>query len=400
MPISGGSSKGKKAKYLLKRKPDMPGTEDIYTWLQLINSKGIGPVLFNKLLQQYGSAAAALHALPPERRIFSRADAEKEIETADKLGVKILLSSDSQYPQKLKKIYDAPPILYAAGNLALLNHAPAVAIVGTRNATLNGRKLTSRIAYELTNANVLIISGMARGIDTAAHKGAMYAKQQAGPTIAVLGTGIDKIYPPENAEIYNQILQQGLLLSELPLGTNAQTGNFPRRNRIISGLADAVLVAEATHHSGSLITAQQAIAQGKKIFAIPGSPSEARADGPNLLLRHGAGWAEKAEDILRLLPQPQSPLIGLFKNEESTNLFTKPLDILQKTVDIPSGEASASLIQYLSAEAVEIDEIIRNSGLSAAEAAAELTGLELEGKIIRLPGNRVALRNLKMKEKR
>lgn len=378
----------------------MATREEIIVWLQLLNSRGIGPINFDKLLRRYGSAEAALASLTADRRVFSRQDAEKELENASRLGVAVLLKTDASYPQKLKKINDAPPLLYAAGNLSLLNYAPAVAIVGTRNATLNGRKITSRLAFDLTNNNILIISGMARGIDAAAHKGAMYAKQQAGPTIAVLGTGIDKIYPPENAELYRQILRQGLLLSELPLGATAQTGNFPRRNRIISGLSDAVLVAEATSRSGSLITAQQAIRQHKKIFAVPGSPSEARATGPNLLLRHGAGWVEKAEDILSMLPQPQQAMVCALSPDESINLFTKPLDILQKTVDIPSEKPAAAIMEYLSAEAVEVDEIIRSSGYSAAEAAAELTTLELEGKIIRLPGNRVALSRPQRKEKR
>lgn len=378
----------------------MATREEIIVWLQLLNSRGIGPINFDKLLQRYGSAKAALASLAADRRVFSRQDAEKELENARRLGVAVLLKTDAAYPQKLKQINDAPPLLYAAGNLSLLNYAPVVAIVGTRNATLNGRKITSRLAFDLTNNNILIVSGMARGIDAAAHKGAMYAKQQAGPTIAVLGTGIDKIYPPENAELYRQILRQGLLLSELPLGTIAQTGNFPRRNRIISGLSDAVLVAEATSRSGSLITAQQAISQHKKIFAVPGSPSEARATGPNLLLRHGAGWVEKAEDILSALPQPQQAIVCTLSRDESTNLFTKPLDILQKTVDIPSEKPAAAIMEYLSAEAVEVDEIIRSSGYSAAEAAAELTTLELEGKIIRLPGNRIALSRPKRKEKR
>ena len=375
----------------------MANTEEICLWLQLINSRGIGPISFDKLARRFGSVAAALNALPADRRVFSADDAAREMELAQELGVRILIKSDDAYPEKLKRICDAPPLLYAAGNLALLQHSPSVAIVGTRNASINGRKLISRIAFELTEANVLTISGMARGIDSAAHKGSLYAKKQTGPTIAVLGTGIDKIYPPENAELYRQIAAQGLLLSELPLGTGAQTGNFPRRNRIISGLADAVLVSEATDHSGSLITAKQAIAQGKKIFAIPGSPNEARAGGPNLLLRHGAGLVEKAADVLQLLPRPQQPLSNLGNRDTSANLFTKPLDILQKNLDIPSSEATSSVMDCLSAEPVEIDEIIRNSGLSAAETAAEVTNMELEGKIMRLPGNRVALCSTKMR---
>ena len=328
----------------------------------------------------------------------SRQWAEEELERVRSFGAVVLSSADPRYPQKLSELDDAPPLLYVKGNIALLNHRPAVAVVGTRI----GRKLTSKISFELTENDVLIVSGMARGIDAAAHKGAMYAKERRGPTIAVLGTGIDRIYPPENEELYHQIGEQGLLVSEYPMGTNAQSGNFPRRNRIVAALSEAVLVAEATGKSGSLITARMAADRNRLIFAIPGSPGEARSEGPNSLLRRGALWAENAADILNVLnskirPEPLRPTDG-----GECDLFTKTLDNLQKTADIPPVKNcdKNSILAYLSAEGTDTDEIIRSSGLDAPSVAMLLIELEMEDKIIRLPGNKIALTGKNMKVRR
>ena len=253
----------------------MTADDDIAARLQLINTEGIGPVGFKRLLARFGSAEEALRETAAKKKVPSRQWAEEELERVRSFGAVVLSSADPRYPQKLSELDDAPPLLYVKGNIALLNHRPAVAVVGTRNATIIGRKLTSKISFELTENDVLIVSGMARGIDAAAHKGAMYAKERRGPTIAVLGTGIDRIYPPENEELYHQIGEQGLLVSEYPMGTIAQSGNFPRRNRIVAALSEAVLVAEATGKSGSLITARMAADRNRLIFAIPGSPGEA-----------------------------------------------------------------------------------------------------------------------------
>ena len=337
-----------------------------------------------------------------KKKVPSRQWAEEELERVRSFGAVVLSSADPRYPQKLSELDDAPPLLYVKGNIALLNHRPAVAVVGTRNATIIGRKLTSKISFELTENDVLIVSGMARGIDAAAHKGAMYAKERRGPTIAVLGTGIDRIYPPENEELYHQIGEQGLLVSEYPMGTNAQSGNFPRRNRIVAALSEAVLVAEATGKSGSLITARMAADRNRLIFAIPGSPGEARSEGPNSLLRRGALWAENAADILNVLnskirPEPLRPPDG-----GECDLFTKTLDNLQKTADIPPVKNcdKNSILAYLSAEGTDTDEIIRSSGLDAPSVAMLLIELEMEDKIIRLPGNKIALTGKNMKVRR
>ena len=375
---------------------------DILSRLRLINADGIGPVGFRRLLSRFGSAENALREIAGKKQLPSPEWAEEERERAAAFGAEILTDDDPRYPQALLELKDAPPVLYAKGRLDLLNHRPAVAVVGTRNATIVGRKLTSRIAYELTENDTLVVSGMARGIDAAAHKGAMYAKQQKGPTIAVLGTGIDKIYPAENENLYRQISEQGLLLSEYPMGTLPQSGNFPRRNRLVAGLAQAVLVAEATRKSGSLITAHLAADGGRTVFAVPGSPGEARSEGPNFLLRHGALWAENANDILTVLSQKTKPEPLKIPSFDKCDLFTNPLDNFQKTADIPpvKENTKGSILEYLSAEGVDTDEIIRSSGLDAPTVAMLLIELEMEDKIIRLPGNKIALTGKNMKVRR
>ena len=380
----------------------MTADDDIAARLQLINTEGIGPVGFKRLLARFGSAEEALRETAAKKKVPSRQWAEEELERVRSFGAVVLSAADPRYPQKLSELDDAPPLLYVKGNTALLNHRPAVAVVGTRNATIIGRKLTSKISFELTENDVLIVSGMARGIDAAAHKGAMYAKERRGPTIAVLGTGIDRINPPENEELYHQIGEQGLLVSEYPMGTIAQSGNFPRRNRIVAALSEAVLVAEATGKSGSLITARMAADRNRLIFAIPGSPGEARSEGPNSLLRRGALWAENAADILNVLnskirPEPLRPADG-----GKCDLFTKTLDNLQKTADIPPVKNcdKNSILAYLSAEGTDTDEIIRSSGLDAPSVAMLLIELEMEDKIIRLPGNKIALTGKNMKVRR
>lgn len=372
-----------------------PSDKEIIDRIQLINSENIGPVTFYKLLQQYQTAAKALAELPTKYKIFPRSKAETEFELAKEKGIHLLCFDDNQYPENLKELEDAPPILYVKGNPEFLNHPLSVSIVGARNATINGRKLASKIAYELTNNDVLVISGMARGIDTAAHKGAMYAKAQSAPTIAVLGTGVDVIYPNENKEIYEQIAAQGAIISEFPLGTEPQSGNFPRRNRIVSALSLGTLVVEATLHSGSLITARLAMEQGRDVFAIPGSPAESRSLGPNKLIKDGAVLAENAEDILNVLNYTNNHQIKKLKPLVQKDLFAKPLDKAKNNVDIPkqskSDNTEKKVLDYLTVNGVYVDEIIRDSGLDASSVSLQLLELEMDGKIERQVGNKVAL---------
>ena len=364
--------------------------------LQLINSENVGPVTFYKLLVRYRSLDNALEALPslPKYRLFSKAQAQREYELARSKNIRIISIFDDEYPKDLKQINDAPPILYVRGRLDLLKAPAALAIVGARNASINGRKTASHIAYDLTNNGVLVVSGMARGIDSAAHKGAMYACHQKGATLAVLGTGVDVPYPAENRPLYEQICEQGAIVSEFPLGTEPQAQNFPRRNRLVSALTQGTLVVEATTHSGSLITARLALEQGKDIFAVPGSPQDARALGPNKLIKEGAILAESAEDILsHFNPEKQQQLIE-YVDKLQKNADYPAKDNLKEASppndDIKQSETS-SIIDCLSREGTLVDEIIRKTGQDAATVSLALLELELSGRIERQPGNKVAL---------
>ena len=367
---------------------------EILARLRLIKTEGIGPVTFYKLLKTYRSAKEALQSLPPKYRPAPLSDAERELSLAKTKGIKLIAFDNPEYPQKLREIEDAPPFLWVKGRTDILNLTPAVSVVGARNASINGRKQASRIAYDLTNAGVLIVSGMARGIDAASHKGAMYALEQKGPTIAVLGTGADVIYPAENQSLYEQISMQGAVISEFPLGTEAQSSNFPRRNRLVSALTQGTLVVEATTHSGSLITARLALEQGKDIFAVPGSPQDARALGPNKLIKEGAILAESAEDILsHLNPEKQQQLIE-YVDKLQKNADYPAKDNLKEASppndDVKQSETS-SIIDCLSREGTLVDEIIRKTGQDAATVSLALLELELSGRIERQPGNKVAL---------
>lgn len=368
----------------------MENNEHILDCLQLIKSENVGPVTFYKLLEQFKTVRKAIEALPqfPKLKLFPRSAAQREFEQAQEKGIKFLFWQDPDYPQNLLQLNDAPPLLYALGDIKLLNHPVSLSVVGARNASINGRKMASKISYDLTNNHILIISGMARGIDSSAHKGAMYAQNQKGPTVAVLGTGVDVVYPSSNKELYAQIAEQGVIISELPLGSDPQVQNFPRRNRLVSALGCGTLVVEATTHSGSLITARFALEQGKDLFAVPGSPQDARALGPNKLIKEGAILVESADDILEALnPTQQKQIIEYVDN-------------LQKNADIPALEIENklshkspkfSVIEYLSHEGVYVDEIIRASGQDQSTVSLALLELELKGKIERQPGNKVAL---------
>jgi DNA processing protein len=370
-------------------------SEDLINILQLINTDGIGPVTFYNYIKKAGNVAGALAAAAQKRALFPREAAETELEKAAKLGVELIAYTDERYPQSLLELNDAPPLLYAWGKIDLLQYPYAISIVGARNASIAGRKTASRIAYDLTEADVLVVSGLARGIDGAAHKGALYAKGQTGATVAVLGTGVDIPYPSENTELYHNIRDNGLLISELPLGTAAQISNFPRRNRIIAALTAGTLVVEAGVNSGSLITAKLALEMGKEIFAVPGSPLESRSAGPNRLIKEGALLTENATDILNVLSMQQNHIIKqqktlalpLDKPENRVNISA------HNEVSIPMSETPAEnvkLLDLISYEGVDIDELLRSCGLSQADFFAQILDLEFSGKIERHTGNKVA----------
>ncbi len=372
----------------------MAAENKILDYIQLINSANIGPVTFYKLLRQYGSAEAALAALPAGRRTFSRSAAQKEFELARRQNTRLLAFDDPEYPENLRAAEDAPPVIYVRGQINCLRQPLSLSIVGARNASLNGRKLASQISCELTSQGIMIVSGMARGIDTAAHKGAMFALNRTGSTVAVLGTGIDIAYPAENQKLCEQIAGQGAVISEFPLGTEPSAGNFPRRNRIVSALTDGTLVVEASLHSGSLITARLALEQGRDVFAVPGFPTDERSAGPNKLIKDGAFLVENAEDILNVLSADARRKIPRTPRPVQTDLFVKPLDKESKTADIPdtaSPDRETDILSLLTPAGVYVDELIRVSGLDSAAVSLRLLELEMEGRIERQVGNKVAL---------
>ncbi len=358
--------------------------------LQLIKTDGIGPVTFYEYINRTGSVQEAIEFAKHKKSVYSRELVTEEITKAKEKNIKIITYKDDVYPQRLLELNDAPPVIYALGNIDLLNITSAVAIVGARNASIAGRKMASHLAYDLTQNGVMVISGMARGIDSAAHKGALYANNQEGNTIAVVGTGVDEVYPKENQELYEQICQNGLIISELPLGTTAQISNFPRRNRIISALSDGVIVVEAGLHSGSLITAHLALEQGKEVFAVPGSPTENRSAGPNQLIKDGAVLTENAADVLNVLKMQSSRRI------KKTPITELPLDKPQNNVNIAENKIPVNeplqnfdLLGFISYEGVDADELLRVCGLSQTEFFLQLTELEFAGKIKRQVGNKI-----------
>lgn len=365
--------------------------ENLADILQLIKTNGIGPIKFYEYVNHTGSVKEALELLKRKQSLFPRDLVEEELEIAKTKNVQIIAYTDKKYPENLARLNDAPPVIYAIGNIELLQNTPAIAIVGARNASIAGRKMASHLAYDLTLNGVTVISGLARGIDSAAHKGALYANEQKGTTIAVVGTGVDEVYPKENQELYEQICKQGLIISEFAIGTQAQISNFPRRNRIISALSDGVVVVEAGLHSGSLITARLALEQGKEIFAVPGSPTENRSLGPNQLIKDGAILTESANDILNVLSMRSTQHVKV------TKIAELPLDKPQNNVNIskhqtatPEDETCADLLSFISYEGVDVDELLRSCGLSQSDFFMQLTELELAGKIERQVGNKIA----------
>ena len=362
--------------------------ENLIYDLALINTPGIGPVSFYKLIKKYGSSKEALNF---QKDAGMLDEAEKIIRLSHKKDIRILSYTDKDYPLLLKELNDAPPVLYLKGRTDLLNYPANIAIVGARNATVSGRKIASKLAYDLTNADVLVISGLARGIDASAHKGALYAKNQSGPTIAVVGTGVDVCYPLENKELYEQILSQGLIISEYPPETEAIVQNFPRRNRIISALSNGITVVEASLNSGSLITARLGLEQNKEIFAVPASPFENRSAGSNKLIKEGAVLTESAEDILNVLALTQNRVL---KANPNTNLNAKKLDNTKKTVIIRKTEEklkSHDILNCIGEGGLEQDELIRTLKRQPSEVMSELTELEFEGLIVRKSGSFISL---------
>lgn len=357
-----------------------------HAWLRLSRTQNVGAVTFAQLIERYGSAEAALEALPSlvkrgggERvRIPTTDDIDREIAALHKLGGRMLASCEPEFPRGLAAADAPPPIISVLGHVTILQRE-MVAIVGARNASALGRKFASTLARDLAGAGLVVASGLARGIDTAAHEGSL-----PGGTCAVVAGGVDNIYPPENATLYERIRNEGCIVSEMPLGQSPQARHFPRRNRIISGLSRGVVIVEAAEGSGSLITANYALEQGREIFAVPGSPLDPRAKGTNRLLREGATLVETAEDVLAGL----RPILGRDFAEPDG-----PEPRVPSPVRLSDGEANrirACLEEALGPAPVEVDELVRGCNSSVSAVLSVLLEMELAGRVTRHSGNRVS----------
>lgn len=361
-------------------------------WLRLAFSENVGPATFKKLLTIFHSPSKALENIEDwakqggAKRTIKIADEKMvcaQLKKTEKLNAKLILMCDQEYPFLLKQISDAPPVLFALGHMHLLSQK-CIAMVGTRSATLNGKNFATHLAKELSGKDYVIVSGMAKGIDRASHIGALKNQNNKGGTIAVLGTAIDEIYPIENKDIYDEIKDRGCLVSEFPFATPLKPQNFPRRNRIISGLAEGVVVIEANLKSGSLITAKEALSQGREVFAVPGSPLDPRAAGPNALIQDGATMVTQTRDITDALENNQT-----FHLSDTIKPSDYQLDHIPKQKDID--HARALVLENLSPETIEIDDLIRATNLEARLVHIVLTQLELAGRIEHFTGNRIAL---------
>jgi len=353
--------------------------EQRFHWLRLIRSENIGPASFRTLLNRYGSAKDALAALPElsgrggmrrKIKVAPEGEIETELKKARKIGAQFVALGEAAYPPLLRHIHSAPPLICVRGDLAILQK-PALAIVGARNASAIGLRLARTMASGVAEAGYAIVSGLARGIDTAAHSAAL----DSG-TIAVLAGGLDIIYPPENKKLYENIGERGLLVSEMGLGFKPRAMDFPRRNRIVSGIASGTLVIEAARRSGSLITARLAREQNREVFAVPGSPADPRAAGTNSLIKQGAALTCSASDILDVL----APING--------DLFMQPPARFEDSAEretglspAPQANARNRIIDLLGSAPVEMDEIIRLSGEPPANVQIVLLELELAGRI-------------------
>jgi DNA processing protein len=356
--------------------------DELIDWLRLIGTEGIGPIKFKALIAKYGSARNALDALQDQSKpgLVPRFDLiEREIQTAARDGIRPIPSCEADYPELLRQIDDAPPVLWVAGQVEAL-HQPCVGIVGARNASLNGKKFAKKLSHDLADAGYVVVSGLARGVDGAAHDGAL----AAGRTVAIMASGVDVVYPPEHRALYQKILKSGAVASELAPTTEPQAGHFPRRNRIISGLSRGIVVVEATLKSGSLITARQALDQGREVFAVPGSPLDPRSEGPNSLIRDGAVLVRSVDDIFDVLGRPDKKDSKL---NQMPNIDSQDTEIY---VDIDPDTLKIQVLQALTDTPVAVDELVRQCQVSAPSLTTLLLEMELEGLVERYPGNRVA----------
>lgn len=361
--------------------------------LQLIRSANIGPVSYVKLMKRHGSAARALNALPElasrggarAPRIADRQSVMDEMESVAKLGGEYLFQGDSAYPSLLAELGDAPPVLICRGDLSLLGR-PVVAIVGARNASAAACRFARDLANDLGQQDIAVISGLARGIDTAAHDGSI----DRG-TIGVIAGGTDIYFPPENQKLQEEIADRGLLLSEQPPGTEPRARHFPYRNRIIAGLARGTIVVEAAPKSGSLITARLAGEAGRQVMAIPGSPIDPRSRGCNGLIRDGAVLIQSADDVMELI-RPFDERIEHARQSLRATSQTRTLDKRESALAVKAVQGDRHTVEaLLSTTPVAIDELVRQTHMPHSELQLALLELELSGRLTRSAGAKVSL---------
>ncbi|MET0179305.1 MAG: DNA-processing protein DprA [Novosphingobium sp.] len=368
--------------------PPALARDEAFARIRLLRSPNVGPISYRQLLLRFGTAAAALDALPdlasrggmayraaPERRVVD------EIAAVRRMGARYLFHDAPEYPAALRQLDSAPPILTYRGDAALASRL-SVAVVGARNASAAAVKLAREFAGALSEAGVTVVSGLARGIDGAAHRGALTG---AGGTIGVIASGIDVAYPPEHRELQEQVALQGLLLAEQPPGTEPLGRHFPARNRIIAGLAAGTLVVEAAPKSGSLITARLAGEAGREVMAVPGSPLDTRATGCNQLIRDGAVLVQTPDDVLELIRGFAGTPRSSFREALPRAAFEDDDRALAET------EEPAAIVHLLGIAPVGVDELIRQSGQPAAAVQLALLELEIAGSLVRHAGGRVSL---------
>ena len=367
---------------ILRSKPSH--TSETIDIMRLIRSENVGTRTFYSLIKMFGSASKALEKVQEMSlnggrqkpiKLCSKADVEKELERLLSAGANVLTYIDNAYPKLLKHISDAPPVISYLGNNAIFNKK-FCAIVGARNASLNGQNFASNIAKQLSQNNINVVSGLARGIDTAAHRASL------PNTVAVIAGGIDHIYPPENAKLFREIAENGAIIAELPIGSVPLGQHFPQRNRIISGMSMVTLVVEAGLKSGSLITARMALEQGREVCAVPGFPLDPRCQGTNKLIKDGAYLIESFDDVMEILHQSDVMEKSSFGEEaRDDNFATMPFaeDLINKSSRI-------CVLEVLSSTATSINDIQKSVDLPLPAIYTILLELELAGKVVRTPG--------------
>jgi DNA processing protein len=347
--------------------------------LRLARTDGVGSVSHGQLLRRFGTAQAAVEALQGMGKpLAAEGIAEREMAAAQAVGARHVLLGETDYPPLLAELADPPPVLVVVGDAGLAAR-PVVAIVGARNASAAGRGLALDMAEALGAAGWVVASGMARGIDAEAHRGAL-----GTGTIGCVAGGVDIAYPPENTELQAAVAARGLLVSELPPGTEPQARHFPRRNRLIAGVARGVVVIEAAHGSGSLITARIAGEAGREVMAVPGHPRDPRSTGGNGLIRQGATLVEQAADVLAVL----NPFAVVERQAPPARRAAPVRPV--RAAPVPAAAGQGDLLDLLSVSGVALDEVVRASGLPVAAVQAMLSDLEIEGQVVRLAGGRVA----------